>query len=45
MLADASFIGWNVPDIGTAVRALDGRGAWFTDPDGNTLSRTTFAAA
>ena len=61
--------GWDVPDIGAAVRALAGRGvqftrydglaqdelgiwttpggdrvAWFTDPDGNTLSLTAFAA-
>lgn len=61
--------GWNVPDIGAAVRALAGRGveftrydglaqdelgvwatpggdrvAWFSDPDGNTLSLTAFAA-
>ena len=60
--------GWQVPDIGTAVRDLAGRGvqftrydgmaqddlgiwttpggdrvAWFTDPDGNTLSLTAFA--
>ncbi len=60
--------GWNVPDIGAAVRTLAGRGvrftrydgmtqddlgiwvtpggdrvAWFKDPDGNTLSLTTFA--
>jgi catechol 2,3-dioxygenase-like lactoylglutathione lyase family enzyme len=62
--------GWNVPDIGTAVRVLGSRGvqfvrydgmtpddlgiwttpggdqvAWFADPDGNTLSLTTLAAA
>ena len=70
-LAARSFTvaGWNVPDIGAAVRDLAGRGvtftrydglaqddlgiwtapggdrvAWFTDPDGNTLSLTTFAA-
>jgi catechol 2,3-dioxygenase-like lactoylglutathione lyase family enzyme len=45
--------GWQVPDIGATVRALAGRGveftrygdriAWFTDPDGNTLSLTAFA--
>jgi catechol 2,3-dioxygenase-like lactoylglutathione lyase family enzyme len=62
--------GWNVPDIGAAVRTLADRGvrftrydgmtqddlgiwvtpggdrvAWFKDPDGNTLSLTTFAVA
>ncbi len=62
--------GWQVPDIGAAVRALAGQGvrftryddlgqddlgvwsapngdqvAWFTDPDGNTLSLTAFRAA
>jgi catechol 2,3-dioxygenase-like lactoylglutathione lyase family enzyme len=61
--------GWDVPDIGAAVRDLASRGvqfarydvmaqdalgiwttpggdrvAWFQDPDGNTLSLTTFAA-
>jgi len=61
--------GWQVPDIGTAVRDLAGRGvqftrydgmaqddlgiwttpggdrvAWFSDPDGNTLSLTAFAS-
>ena len=60
--------GWQVPDIGAAVRALADRGvqftrydgmaqdelgiwttpggdrvAWFSDPDGNTLSLTAFA--
>ena len=70
-LAARSFTvaGWNVPDIGAAVRDLAGRGvrfarydgmaqddlgiwtapggdqvAWFHDPDGNTLSLTTFTA-
>jgi len=63
-----TLVGWEVPDIAAAVRALAARGisftryegttqdadgvwmtpggdfvAWFTDPDGNTLSLTSFA--
>jgi catechol 2,3-dioxygenase-like lactoylglutathione lyase family enzyme len=63
--APFTVLGWDVPDIGAAVKALAARGvtfarypglsqdprgiwqapsgarvAWFTDPDGNTLSLT-----